>query len=251
MHYKGTRFIELDLARSFAIIGMLFYHILWDLDYFGYMPLDQNLYAHHTLVPIAFFLIIGICLSISYDKDTKVFKPWLTRGGKLMAVALLISLFTYLIFPGKPIVFGVLHCIAFSIIFSTLFMRFKYFNIIIASVLISMGLYLKTLPCTMPQVPYLLIGVYPTNIWEYTIDYFPIFPWFGVCLLGVGIGNILYSAEGRKFKIPQIVLNSRIVYHISKVGKHSLKIYLIHQPLIGGTFFIWNYFSLPIPTMPF
>ena len=63
--------------------------------------------------------------------------------------------------------------------------------------------------------------------------YFPILPWFGVTLLGVGAGNILYKNGIRQFKFPDIshLLPVKVV---SLLGKNSLIIYLLHQPILAG-----------------
>ena len=39
-----NRFIEIDFLRGFAIIFMVFLHFMWDLDYFGLVPLNQDIY---------------------------------------------------------------------------------------------------------------------------------------------------------------------------------------------------------------
>jgi uncharacterized membrane protein len=73
----------------------------------------------------------------------------------------------------------------------------------------------------------------PTNVWRYTVDYFPLFPWFGFMLLGVVVGDCLYCGNKRRFRMPDL---SKYVPAklFSWMGRHSLGIYLIHQPIIAG-----------------
>ena len=78
------------------------------------------------------------------------------------------------------------------------------------------------------------------------LDYFPIFPWFGLYLIGMSMGSIFYPGGKRKgeLKPPHIP----VVPVICFAGRHSLLIYLIHQPIIVGILLlIYGYLpGLPI-----
>ncbi|NIM47536.1 MAG: DUF1624 domain-containing protein, partial [Candidatus Aenigmarchaeota archaeon] len=75
----------------------------------------------------------------------------------------------------------------------------------------------------------LWLGFTPKNY--YTFDYFPILPWFGITLLGIYFGNLLYKNGKRRFKIKD-VSNVSIVKFLTFLGRKSLIIYLVHQPLL-------------------
>ena len=62
------------------------------------------------------------------------------------------------------------------------------------------------------------------------MDYEPIFPWFGVVLIGMGLGEFLYPEGVRSFTLPQIP--EIVVRPLAFLGRHSLIIYLVHQPII-------------------
>jgi uncharacterized membrane protein len=64
-----------------------------------------------------------------------------------------------------------------------------------------------------------------------TFDYFPIFPWFGVTLLGIYFGNLFYENGKRQFTIKDMSNNS-IIKFLTFLGRNSLFIYLGHQPLL-------------------
>ena len=75
-------------------------------------------------------------------------------------------------------------------------------------------------------------------------DYMPLFPWLGVFLIGCVIGRLCYKEK--KTLIPK---ESRVMTAIARrvefIGRHSLIIYLVHQPVIYGLLYVifWAIFS--------
>jgi uncharacterized membrane protein len=65
------------------------------------------------------------------------------------------------------------------------------------------------------------------------VDWYPILPWFGVVLIAIFLGHAFYPAGKRRFEIPDW---SRVpvLRQIAFLGKHSLLIYLVHQPVLIG-----------------
>jgi len=236
------RFIELDILRGFAILFMIILHLFWDLDYFGILPLNTNFYSLNIIVPVMFFLLVGICQSVNNHKyqnqPQKLFIRSTQRGLWVLNLGMLFTLLTVVFLPDRPILFGVLHCIGCCIILSTFFLKWKSLNILFAALCIISGIALG-LFCTAenPTILHLSLGIHQADISTHTIDYFPILPWLGVCLIGVALGNILYKDNKRRFPLPDV---SR--YAPSKLfswlGQHSLAIYLVHQPLIAGILFL-------------
>lgn len=234
----SQRFIELDILRGFAILFMILLHLFWDLDYFGILPLNQNFYSLNIIVPVIFFLLVGICQSVNNNKyrsqPRKMYVRTLQRGLWILNLGMLFTLLTAVFLPEKPILFGVLHCIGCCIILSTLLLRFTSTNVILATLFIVSGLALG-LFCTTenPTMYELAAGIHESNVGAHTIDYFPILPWFGVCLLGITLGNILYKDNKRRFPLPDLS-KYKPTKLFSWLGQHSLAIYLVHQPLIAG-----------------
>ena len=66
------------------------------------------------------------------------------------------------------------------------------------------------------------------------LDYFPLVPWFGVLLLGMGLANLLYTPTGRRFCLPDLATAAPMRW-LQPLGHHSLVLYLVHQPLLWGT----------------
>ena len=237
---KGTsyRFIELDILRGFAILCMIILHLFWDLDYFGILPLNTNLYSFNLIVPVIFFLLVGICQAVNNNKymnqPKKMYFRSIQRGLWILNLGILFTLLTAIFLPDRPILFGVLHCIGCCLILSTLLLRFKSTNVILAALIIVSGLTLGFFYTTEnPNMVELATGIHESNVAAHTIDYFPILPWFGVCLLGITLGNILYKDNKRRYPLPDLSQNKPTKL-FSWVGKHSLVIYLVHQPIIAG-----------------
>ena len=242
----SQRFIELDILRGFAIIGMIFLHILYDLDYFGIIPLNLDIYRFQRIIPVLFFLLVGMCLVVSknkklhlpLDKQKEYNLHVVLRGLKIFSLGMIITTITLLFMPDKPIIFGVLHCIGFSIVFSVPFLKFKYYNILFAAMIIIAGLIIGGYAVESPTAVHLAFGLHQANLAEYTIDYFPLLPWFGVTLLGVALGDWLYKDNKRRFTFPNLP-NFKPFSVFSWMGRHSLAIYLLHQPVIAGILSIY------------
>ena len=96
------------------------------------------------------------------------------------------------------IVFGVLHCIGLSIILAYPLIRFRIPALVLGILCIIIGVFLRT--TVTVDFPWLLwLGFTPSQF--YTLDYFPLLPWFGVVLIGVFLGNSLYQNNKRKFSL--------------------------------------------------
>jgi uncharacterized membrane protein len=243
---SSQRFIELDVLRGVAIILMIFFHVLWDLDYFGILALNTKIYEFQKIAPIMFFLLLGMCLIVSKNnkkecspEKQRTYKVHLIlRGLKIFSFGMILTTITLLMFPDRPIIFGVLHCLGLSIILSIPFISWKVTSkIVLATGVISTGFILGVLTMTQPTAIHLALGLHQNPLWKYTIDYFPIFPWFGVCLLGMALADIFYKGNERRFKIPDLS-TSKPAKMFSWLGRHSLTIYLIHQPILAGIFFL-------------
>jgi uncharacterized membrane protein len=238
----SPRFMELDILRGFAILFMIILHFFWDLDYFGILPLHKNFYSLNLIVPVMFFLLVGICQTVNNykyrDQPKKMYLRTVQRGLWILNLGMLLTLLTSIVLPDRPIMFGVLHCIGLSIILSIPFLSLKSQNILSAAIFITGGLLIYFLfSVENPTIIQLALGLHQSNIGQHTIDYFPILPWSGVCLLGIAFGNILYKENKRQFPLPDLT-RYKPSKAFSWLGQHSLAIYLLHQPIIAGLLFL-------------
>jgi len=241
MNEKKQRFWEIDSLRGIAVIMMIIYHVLFDLNFLHIVSVPlHTIWLRIFLYPIGtlFLLLVGISLVLSYNsyknQHTRIppFYKYFKRGIFLLSLALFITGLTW-IYPHEGfIVFGVIHCISISIILSYYFISkpFSAFIVGIGSVLL--GMYFLTLSVSNPYLFWLGLT---TNSF-YTLDYFPLFPWFGIVLIGIFIGQTMYPTllvtHSKKQEIPPFLKP------ISYLGKHSLLIYLLHQPILFGILFL-------------
>ena len=231
------RYWELDAARGIAILMMILFHTLFDLYYFQLYPvnIDSGFWRYFAFSTASLFLLIaGISLSISYARASReitttagVVIKYLKRGAVIFACGLLVTLATYLFLQEGFVVFGILQVIGVSIMISPLFLRFREKNILIGALFIVTWIVLSIAAIDGP-VWLIPIGIHPATFWS--VDYEPVFPWTGFVLIGIGLGSYLYPEGKRSFQVPEKFLPG--ILPLSFLGKHSLVIYLLHQPVI-------------------
>ena len=124
-------------------------------------------------------------------------------------------------------VFGILHFIGLSIILVPPFLKRPFWSLPAGVFCIIAGNYLENFRFGFPWL--LWLGFIPEQF--FTVDYFPLLPWFGVFLLGVFLGNLLYPGYRRVFCLPDLSGNIP-VKGMAFLGRHSLVIYLLHQPVL-------------------
>lgn len=236
LNKKQDRIWEIDFLRGIAIILMIFFHIIFDLNFYSITNFNISsgiLFFIARLSATMFITIAGISLSISYSRvknklnKKDILIKFIKRGTKILFLGLVISLVTWIYLQEGFIIFGILHFIGVSIILSILFIEFKYINILLGIFFIFIGFILGSFIFNFNLL--LPLGFVPKNFW--TVDYFPLFPWFGIILFGISIGNMIYPGLKRKYLIKDLSENN-IIASLCFLGRNSLFIYFIHQPII-------------------
>jgi len=225
------RFWEIDLARGLAIIKMVIFNYSFALFYLGIYTFKQGMMFPGWAAAVFIFLV-GLSLTISFSRvkhkrPKEIYKKYFSRGLKIFGYGILITVITFLTFPEAFIIFGILHLIGVSIILGQFFLNFKKLNLFLGILIIALGIYLQNFSFDFSWL--LWLGFIPQYF--YTFDYFPILPWFGFTLLGIFFGNFLYKNGKRRFKIKDLS-NLSIVKFLTFLGRKSLIIYLVHQPVL-------------------
>jgi uncharacterized membrane protein len=241
------RFWEIDFLRGIAIIMMVLYHLLYNLYYFAHY--NVNVYSGFWMyfaraTATIFIFLVGVSISISFSrtknissdaKEARLFLKYLRRGLKVFSWGLIITLVTWIFLREGFIIFGILHLIGISIILAYPFLKLRYWNLFIGLFCIFLGAYLKGFVFNFYWLFWL--GFRPAQF--YSVDYFPLLPWFGLVLIGIFFGNLLYPDYSRKFQLANFSHFS-VVKIFCFLGKHSLFIYLIHQPLVIALLYLFG-----------
>jgi uncharacterized membrane protein len=237
-----TRFWEVDSWRGVAIITMVIFHLMFDLRNFGGVPvvLHQGFWFYfQRFTAISFISLSGVSVVLSYNRalfksgsaDGLAWKIAL-RGLHILGIGLIFSL-VMRVAGLPPIDFGVLHLIGTSIICSIPFLRNRWLTLAVAGLLYALSYLLKFMNVQAPAgVSWLVpLGIEPPGY--YYSDYFPFPHWFAVFLIGVFVGAVFYAGGMRKLSLPNFgeIFPFTLLQFL---GRHSLVIYVIHQPLLIG-----------------
>jgi len=244
----APRWRGLDLARGVAVIAMIVFHGLWDASHFGYAPPNlpwtpQVRFFGHAIA-FAFLFIAGVSLALANADDIN----WplaLRRLARIGAAALLVTLGTWLVFPGAYVFFGILHCIFAASLVGLAFVRAPWGATLAAALFcLATPTFLASEAFNASGLIWLGLGTRETL----TQDWRPFFPWAGALLLGVAFASLSLreraapKAAGEGLKAPKAAgeglrANSlSLAEGIVFLGRHSLSIYLLHQPLLFALF---------------
>ncbi|MCG2828771.1 heparan-alpha-glucosaminide N-acetyltransferase [Methanothermobacter sp. K4] len=230
---SSERFHEVDAMRGIAVVMMIIYHVIFDLNFLGAMELDMNsslLWLTGRLAAFLFIFLVGVSLSLSHSRrGPGSHGHYIKRGIRIFLYGLLITAVTW-IYPHEGfIVFGVLHFIGVAVIITYPFAGRRALSVIAALLVLAAGMWISGLRVDTPF--FVWLGLKPHGFC--TLDYFPLFPWLGVVLLGIFTGDTLYPGYRRRWKREFPARNHTLEF----LGKNSLAIYFIHQPVILA--FIW------------
>ena len=233
---SGTRVDAVDVARGVALVGMGAYHLIWDLaDFRLVSPLLPFTPAMHLLshtVASAFLALAGVSLALAHRDRLN-----LPAFGKRIAIvggaAALVTAGSMIFAPGMTIWFGILHCIAVaSLVALPLIEAPAWASLAAGAAAIAPPVFVQLKAFDPPALLWLGLGEALPN----TLDWRPLFPWAGVTLLGLGAARLpgvlpwlTRSGRWRARSTP-----SRMA---AFAGRHSLAVYLIHQPILIG--FVW------------
>jgi uncharacterized membrane protein len=225
---RTSRRPAIDVARGLALLAMAAYHGSWDATYFGLAGFDllgDPLWlAARTVILSSFLLLAGIGLVLA-TRDGLDAGRFLRRLGRVAAGAAAVSAASYALFPDSPIFFGVLHHIAVASVIGLAFVRLPAIvTLAVAAVAVLVG---TTQGFPLFDSPWLRwIGL--TSVAPDSNDFVPLLPWIGGVLAGIGLGRLWPGlGEGVTVSGP----TGRL---LALAGRHSLAVYLLHQPLLFG-----------------
>jgi uncharacterized membrane protein len=229
---KSLRFDRLDAFRGLAIVWMVAFHFCFDLNYFHFIHQNFSTAKVWTLQRTAIVFLFLFCsgasqgVALFYQQSTARFtRRWL----QIAACALVVSLGSYVLFPRTFITFGVLHAMLLMLP--------------LIRVGRHVGHWLWALGALAWCLPWWIKHAFFDSRWTnwlgfvthkpFTEDYVPIFPWLGVALWGLALGQWL-------MKHHPTYLSGRLpqgLQILARLGRFPLTIYMVHQPILMGLLF--------------
>lgn len=228
-----SRLDVVDLARGIALSAMFVFHFAYDLSYFGLIdvdvPVEPGWRWFARLIAGSFLTLVGVSLVLATQHGLNR-RSYLRRLAMVASAAALVTLGTYLAMPRSFIFFGILHHVALASILALPFLRLPV--IAVAGVaLIAFALpFLVAHPLLdEPLLAWLGFSRAPIA----TADFVPVFPWFGCVLGGIVLARLVLPAiQGSSVAgWRATALPARLVVW---GGRHSLLVYLVHQPVFIG-----------------
>lgn len=228
----NNRIFSIDVLRTVAIVLMVIFHFIYDLKFFGYVdwniPDGEGWRTFRHVILSSFFICLGASLHLSYQRAIN-WKKFTKRLIQILVSALAISLVSLLMVPNNYIYFGVLHFIAVASLLCIMFANKPRMSLLIGLCIIAAY-----------NIGW-MSGIWPFNyirsyLPAYSNDYVGLFPWVGVVFIGIWFASTAF-------------LQNDPLKHIEKntwlalPGKHSLVIYLVHQPAFFAIFGLIAYLS--------
>ena len=250
---KTARIWEIDALRGCAIILMVFFHLLVDLsDFFGY----DIVYYELPWMPVGkasailFMLISGVSCSLSGSN--------IRRGIRVFLYGMVVTAATFFFVRELYIRFGILHFLGSAMVIWGMTDRLlqndraKRLLLYVSSPsFIILGIFFDRMRV---DNPYLFVFGLITNTFT-TYDYYPLIPWLGVFFVGVAFGLLFYKGRaytnGVQGKAQSLFpgtenrLSKQAAYVLAwlmAMGRRSLLIYILHQPLMLAILFVIHWF---------
>ena len=225
------RIWELDALRGICIIGVVIVHLIYDfvdlyeIIQWEYPPFFKFIKDWGGII---FILLSGVCVTLG-SKSVR-------RGALVFLCGMLCTAATYGMYyfklagSGIIIYFGVLHCLGACMLLWPLFKKCPWWLLaIIGALLTAVGFYISS-EVRVDHQWLIPLGLHVKYF--QTSDYFPLLPYFGIFLFGAVLGKTLYRKK--ESLLPKVNDQNPIIRFFLLCGKHSLWIYLLHQPLLNG-----------------
>ncbi len=228
----NKRVYILDVLRGISVIAMIIHHsyvLLHFVKGTTFNFFHSGLFDVLQLIFVSIFLLIsGICTN--YSKNV------VKRGSVVFAAAVVVTAVTAVLLPafgvnGLEIYFGILHMFGISmLLYAVLRPLLDRCNgtliLILCLMLFSIQLvWMDQMPFFESPYNITMIFGFPSRSF-YSADYYPLLPYFFLFVAGAMIGRPV--KQGRfphwfyEFRLPALEF----------VGRHSLVIYLLHQPIV-------------------
>jgi uncharacterized membrane protein len=236
--HNDPRYPRLDALRGLAVSWMVVFHFCYDLSHFRFTA--QNFYTdpfwtwQRTAIVSLFLFCAGLGQAVAHVQQQSWSRFW-KRWGQVAACALLVSAGSWFVFGPRFISFGVLHGVAVMLLVQrgALHLWPGLARGRVGWVLVLAGALCIALPWWW-QHPFFddrLTGWLGLSTRKpASEDYVPVLPWLGVMFWGFVLGAWVLQRRAAWLQgaLPQVLKP------LAWLGRYSLSIYMLHQPLLFG-----------------
>ena len=230
MEAKQQRIWEIDALRGFCIPGMILIHLIYDVvNLYGFVhwpyPLWYSLFKNNY--GALFLLISGVSVTLGRRSIRRGITVFLS--GMIVTAVTVGMYLTGMAGKGIIIYFGVLHCLGVCMMLWPVFRKGAPAGLLAAGIVLTLaGWWLRGQVWDLPLL--LPLGfVFPGFS---SSDYFPLMPNLGYFLLGAAFGKTFYAEK--KSLLPKVDPGHPLLRPLCWMGRHSLMIYLLHQPILAA-----------------
>ncbi len=242
---QKERLYFLDSVRGFALVNMILYHALYDVVYIFGHPIDwyrSNVgYFWQQSICWCFILLSGFCFRLG--------KRPFRRGGMIFAMGCVISLVTVVVMPEQRVRFGILSFLGVAMMLTELFQPVLKKIPASAGIVVSFLLFLatKAVPTGGVGIGDSVLYPLPTQLYEtgflyplgfpyngfFSSDYFSVIPWLFLYWTGFYLAYLT-----KNFGQSAVFYQKIPPFHW--IGRYSLWIYMVHQPVVYALLFAWH-----------
>ncbi len=231
----------LDVLRGISVSAMIVYHFFWDLGYFGFIELENITRGLPLLfaqcIGASFIIISGISLRLaSYSSNFSA--KFLKRLLVLVLICLAITSITFYLDKKSFIFFGILHFLVTCSLLGLLFVKIQNNKILFIVFVCSLVVSVSNIKFDLPS-HFSWLGL--NSEVPITNDFYPLFPWvsfyfFGLCVskhVEIFLTHRNSSCRNDYSKFFTICKGLQIL------GRNSLTVYILHQPIFFSLFLIF------------
>jgi uncharacterized membrane protein len=234
----AKRIVVIDVARGLALLAMASYHFTWDLGFFGYTDASLTAFGgwkfYARCIASTFLFLVGVSLVLAHGRTIRWRGFW-KRLVMIVAAAAAITAATLFATPDSFIFFGILHEIALASVLGLIFLRVPaLLTALVAALVVAAPFYLRLPLFDHPALWWVGLSTVPPR----SNDYVPLFPWFGAVLDGIAATR-LATAFGLLARLGGFSLG-RWAHPLVFIGRHSLAFYLIHQPVLIASVWLFS-----------